>query len=151
MVDTGFGCDLKGHDGLSNPGLLQSRAVISQRTPCLCFYFKHIQIHNGLEWSPSGRSIILPVVNSIKRFHAWQTMQWEAEKEAGAEGVWRGSNGWDWKKEEWRIRRIEGMWKEEGMEGSWIIYNWGESGCCWKDNGQFYPARVSDFVVTEAN
>lgn len=32
-----------------------------------------------------------------------------------------------------------------GVEGN--IHNWGESGCCRRDNGELYPAAVSDFVV----
>lgn len=56
--------------------------------------------------------LFLPLVNSIKRFHAWQMEM----RDAGVEGVWRGNNGQDWDKEEWGIGRWEGGgWEEEEL------------------------------------
>lgn len=113
----------------------QSPAVISQGTWCLCFYFKHTQTHKGLDGSPSGRSIILPLLGSIKRFHAWQ-MEMASRKRRRR---WRCSAGQLWSA--LRGRRMRDQEKRAlvggrgGEEWSWIIHNWRESGCCWKDNG----------------
>lgn len=74
-----------------------------------------------------------------------------AERDTGAEGVQRGSNGWDWEKGEWGIRRMEKREeraeKEGGTEGSWIIHNWREAGCSWKDNDQLLSCQCWWFLA----
>lgn len=47
-----------------------SYMTAERERPAVVSNFKHIQNRQGLDGSPSGCSIILPLVNSIKRFHA---------------------------------------------------------------------------------
>lgn len=121
-----------------------SRTLISRQTLCLCFYFKHIQNHEGLYDPHLAAPLFSRRLTPLKDF---MHEKWR-QKEMRALKVFRGAvmAGTQRKEEEWQIRSTEDKegWMEVGAQSSIIEENLAAAD---RTMGSFCPATVGSFLV----